>query len=489
LFGVARKEKIRESAQEWSFEIPLLEDEKVRFNARLGVVDKKTQIMGIFALFLFLNSLPGLIALIGVYSLPNLIILVLRLVGFLFILFTIRFAKRFYRIIVTDHRVLFQQERQGISGLWGRRIFMHTDLPLSMLQGFSVSHFSGISVSGIVSSLILLITGIFFYYTFTDPFYLLLGGLGFGLVLAITYRTTSEINFLTQTGEQIRFGYHLPGIISWVSHRLEKYRLYNFLFPNILNEDKILGLLNSCRGIIPTLEEQPQKSQHKIEYHNFLAPTEEEKAVWRKFGPQAFYRISLLMAVILSLLCIPFTFYYLLELDPNLFIPFIILSLCGILVVSLRKLVTVYRTLVVTEEKQQKRVLFIEEVIPRKIARIFGVLPESYIYEIGGKSIIGTKHNLITGDLGLKKLLTSSTILVGMTLTIFGIKALIQDVGYQNLFLFFVGLGVILCVPGWIHGLFRIIPRYHLHLQGNFFALRIPFLPGIRQIEEVLHIE
>ena len=248
LFGVSRKwhiDNCDNSQCEWNWELPLLEKETVKHKVKIGIISKYQQIIGLLAFLLFFSSLNTVFTYFYHLSPAVVIVIVIKLINFIFVVFTIRFAKRYSRIVITDKRLLIQKELQQISGLWGKRMYQYTDLPLNYLQGFRISYFSGLTTLSYLIIGIIFLTAVFFYIDGKNLVLILIPFVVALILMLFMYRTYLNLEILTIAGNRFVFGYQIPLIFAFFSHKIErKERLFHLFFANIINEEDIISLIN-----------------------------------------------------------------------------------------------------------------------------------------------------------------------------------------------------------------------------------------------------
>ncbi len=157
LYAVGRKQRFKDTSSEWRWDLPLFDDEEVRTEASIGLIQRKSQVIGLFALILFIDSLDQFVTIILHPSFSNLIIFMLKILDLIFIWFALVFAKKYRRIIATSHRLLFQEEMIEVSGLWGKRIYSYRDSPYDFIKGFTYSNFSALQYDAVLGLLILMV--------------------------------------------------------------------------------------------------------------------------------------------------------------------------------------------------------------------------------------------------------------------------------------------------------------------------------------------
>ncbi|PWI47156.1 hypothetical protein CEE45_13145 [Candidatus Heimdallarchaeota archaeon B3_Heim] len=494
LASVSRKNRILSSQIDWSWDLPLLENETVTYRTQVGFIDKKTQFLGIIGLLFFLNSLENFTFILNSFSFTTLVIGLLRIFGFLLVINTIRFAKSYVRFAVTNLRLIIQQERNLVSGLWGKRVYTYSELPLSLLQGFTISNFSGISLPGTLLIGTTILFGLLSTYESND-----IGWLFISFTLAIVFflsffRTFTNISFLASSGTNLTFGYRLPAILSWFSHRIEEKSIrgfvpYEILFPNILNEDNILGLFNACRRVVPESDKSHRDVSHVIKFTHLLDRDEKIVETWRKYGPKAYHRQSILVGFLLA---ITFMIFLQNNLIPQLKPIFVFISLISITILSLSQLINRYRSLIIVEREStgERRLLFIDEILPRRIARTIGILPQRTITEIKNEAILGLNFRMqIPASAHRLILLLLQLFLSFVALRHIDTMIRHSTIEYHILLNFaemLIAFVVIIIISRFISELFTLIPRYSLSIQSRFFSLLIPYIKGVNKLSEVL---
>jgi len=164
-------------------------------------------------------------------------------------------------------------------------------------------------------------------------------------------------------------------------------------------------------------------------------------------------------------------------------IPFILLAVLMTFIVGLRRYILFTYTLVITSS----RIFLVRQKIPRKIAKLFGVLPEWSLHEAPREHILSTSFRYIVPPGNLIKFLFNSglfSIIIIVLQNQASFEAYLTN-EMINIVLFFVYLILIFFIPLWISQLIGIIPRFSLLLYTRFNNLQIPYFKDLSTFSNV----
>lgn len=374
-------------------EFPMLFDENLRAQGRLGLIDRKNQLAGLMSLIIFFRGIGNLIGKLE-FTTRGLMSFSLSILDFVLILFLIIYAKTFQKIWTTDHRIIFQEERRGISGLWGKRIYSYSDLPYAEIQGYIVSYFSGFSPYS-------LSFGIFYFASlpvilvpYVNPnvqSIIFLLGIIFGLIfLTINFRTYGELTLLSVGGNQIRLFFRTPYLISKLSHRLEgKEGIAEKVFPNLLSDNQIQKICNLVRGI-DNPRRKLTKEAHFLDLDSFIDKNEEIFFKIEKISPEPYFRLFGFLFILTGILSIWINFHL-----HRLHTGFVTIMLLGSFIFlafrSISFFIVKRKTLILTGD----RVLLETKTEPNRLAQRLGFLPTWKIKEIRLEFVTAVKSRFI----------------------------------------------------------------------------------------------
>lgn len=489
LIGVSRKHQLASKNDDWKWDIQLLDDEYIKSEGRVGLIDRKTQVLGLLALLLFINTFTSFVRIYEISSPTLLIIFIIQIIEMVLIFFAINFAKRFQRIKVTNHRIIFQEERRQVSGLWGERLFVYSDLPLDKLQGFSYSNFTGFSRYSIVVSVLIYLTAIEYISTIGGSYqenlrlYFVITGF-IVLYLLFNYRTFGSLKFSSIGGDAITLRYQLPWILAKFSHLIEgKGWLYNRLFPNILSDLEIANLCNAVRNVSLPIKSLHSHIEHKLEIQNFLGTEDKILQKWEKLGPYPHTRLSIFLGLTFGIAAIWVLYLAIPTRNQPMFI---VIALFTFLITIFQQFVLVYRQLLVGDS----RLFLVEEVLPRNIALIFGKLPQWSIFEVSRDHVLFNRFFMNLGR-GTSKMI-GSLMTLALGVVIIGRRHLIEEEFSLLLGDATVLLGawlIVLSIPLVIKYTFQSLPRYSLTIVTRFGQLSLPYMSSMKRFSQVLTFE
>ena len=460
--------------------VPLLDGEFVKCKAKTGLVNRWSQTLGLVSLAFFIPALLHTIQVFVKPTVENMAIFLFQSLTFAFIYLSIRFAKKYTYVTVTNKRLLFRREVPTVSGLWGKRIYVDEEYPLSCIVGFQVSSFSGITLPSIFAIFVLLFSGVFFTFQYGAPIFTITTTIIATVYALIAYRSFTTLRFHTSGGRIQVISYKLPAFMAWISHRLERLpKVYHTLFSNVINEEEIFHILNSLRDV-----KSPVRGleSHKIAAKMLIDKSDTIRESWEKVGPSPYYKQSITTGFIVSLIFLYLLIRWLFFTNTILLV---FIGLLSTVITSLRLLITHYRSLIITDT----RVFYIEEVLPSRIARLFGVLPEWYINETRRKEVADFNYRLSISAAGPKEFLSSLKVMIASFVLIFIAYNSHPVVGNSLLLNLFVLIGVSLLLSATItaiRGIFKSIPRYSLIINSRFVSFVLPHAYNLRKLQKVL---
>ena len=203
--------------------------------------------------------------------------------------------------------------------------------------------------------------------------------------------------------------------------------------------------------------------------------------IWKKVGPLPYYKQSVILTLLVSIILLPLlaTFF---GFQKN-FLMWLLLIIV-ILISSMRMYVTIFKTLVVTDQ----RVFFIQEVLPRVWAKLLGILPSWQLTELSRVNIVESAIRVTIIHNGLNKIKKGSIVMfMG-----FAGAFLITELSLKNIvpykgFLLFIFLSVVfIALSIIVRGFFEMLPREHLIIQGKFYAITISHMTHAKKIYQIL---
>lgn len=468
LNSIGRKHRVKER-DNWKWDIPLLEDEITRTRIQVGLIDRKTQVLGLISLLLSIESLGRLVAFVTKPSVAGAVLFSLTLISLIMTWFSISFSKKFRRLISSDHRLILQDEQKAISGIYGRRIYTYTDLPFDNVRGFSYANYSGIQSSAIVGLLIILFAGYSYALITSSLIVLVLTAIAFMIYFALNYKTFTSLAFHSLSGSSMLMSFHFPSFMISLSHKIEKRQtLFSRLFPNLFTEHQVAALCNDVRGVAQPILDLAEEDLHEITVEAFIDEDEVELGRWGKLAPFRYAKQSLILGGVLSSLI---AIYITTLLPLNMKFPFVALAFIAITIVILRRFVYKRRSLIMLNN----RIFHTEEISPRRVALLFGVLPEKRISELDLEHLNLTRFKLSWGGT-LGKVL-SDLVLVSSSILLIKYAA---NFGFEDLLLgtiqFIFGLILVVSLINLVVNVARNLPKYGLSLYTRYGEIVIDYM-------------
>ncbi|MFX0116058.1 MAG: hypothetical protein ACFFB3_16020, partial [Candidatus Hodarchaeota archaeon] len=375
IYSVSRIRRIQPKARYWKKGAPLLEDEKLLGSGKVALVSHRTQLLAILSLYFVLVSYSHLIDFLTEGQDLGWLVLLIYFINALVIILAFRFAKKYRNIIATNERLIFEDEYSNVSGLWGRRIYQYADLPYKFIQGFKTTNFTTISIYSIIAAIFIFLIGLLVSVESSDSFAFFFALSILIIFLIWQYKIYTNFQIITVGGKSVQFAYAIPVIWKELSYRFKTGRwLYNFLFYNVLSEQEIISLCNTARNITNPLRSVGAKGRQKLQPELFLDNSEQILAKWHKLAPTPFLRAGITLGVIFSLIGMAIIFP---EINPNLAIFFVLICPVILVLIWVRNYIFYSRTLLVTKH----RLFYLAELQPKKLAILFGKLPEWSISE------------------------------------------------------------------------------------------------------------
>ncbi|MCE7733637.1 MAG: hypothetical protein GPJ54_02085 [Candidatus Heimdallarchaeota archaeon] len=475
LFAVGRKHRVKEITSDWEWDLPLLDDEEVKAEAQIGLIERKAQILGLVSLILFIDSFDQFLTILLHPNGQNLILFVLKVLDLLFIWFALVFSKKYRRLIATNHRLLYQEEMREISGLWGKRIYQYREFPYEFIKGFTYSNFSAIQINAVLGILVLIfgLSVISDSYEFQGLTILIVFFI-IGYIL-LNYRNFTSLKFSSIGGGTMELFYKLPVFMVNISHRLEnRERIYNRFFPNILGENDVADLCNSVRGVKNPKENL--ESEHEINVDAFISKEEVEFGRWKKVGQFRFSKGSVFLGMIISFI-IMLTLYS--KFEAGLHVIFIVFAILVILFQGLYLLVQRYRTLIILKN----RLFFIDEISPRRVAQAFGRLPERSIQELSLEYLLASQFRFTFGR-KIGEFVKYLFIIFISVYTISGSESIVQysDGLTRDFIILLAGLALVGTVVPASKSFFENLPKYSLRIFTRFGVIVIPYMRDLDEI-------
>ncbi|MFX0122393.1 MAG: hypothetical protein ACFFAE_02065 [Candidatus Hodarchaeota archaeon] len=472
IFSVCRAQRVQTKPQFWQLNIPLLEDEEVKTSAKVALIDHKTQFIGVLSLYFILSSLNHFIGALYESNWASLIAISIYLINILIIALALRFAKRYRQIVVTNERMIFEDEYSSASGLWGKRLYQYADLPHKFIQGFQVSNFTTISIFAILGSILIFFLGINLSTMMNHFSFFFVSLIVILLYLIFSYKIHTSFRITTVGGKKIEFTYQIPVIWKNLSQKIEYgNRIYNFLFYNVLHEKKIAEICNLTRNITNPIQLMSSKGKQTLAINAFLPKTEKILEKWEKVNPVPFLKGSLVLGFILSVICLIILLDIINPLYKGLFI---LIGLCLILTIFGRSLLIFSRTLVITN----KRLFYIFELQPRTLAILFGRLPEWTIIETLKEYVEVAKIGFHFPVKFLRSIFKDLSILIFCFIVIYNRESMktYLSVEISEILLFLIALLVIMYLMLGIRDIVYSLPRYSLLIQLRYGLIDIPYI-------------
>ncbi|MFX1506698.1 MAG: hypothetical protein ACFFDC_11400 [Promethearchaeota archaeon] len=482
IFSVCRTRRIQAKHHFWELKIPLLENEEVITNAKVALVDHKTQMIGILSLYFLMSSFTHFIEALYDSSLGSLFTISIYLVNVLIIILALRFAKRYRQIVVTNERLIFEDEYSSASGLWGRRLYQYADLPHKFVQGFQISNFTSISIFSIIGSILIFFLGLFLstmvqHYSFFFASLII-------IVFFLLYNYKINTSFLITTvgGKKIQFKYQIPVIWKNLSQKIEYgNRVYNFLFYNVLHEKKITEICNTVRNVTNPIQHMTSKGTQKIALEAFLPRTERVLEKWERLNPVPFLKGSLVIGSILSVTCLLLLVNIM---NPLYKILFVISGLSLIILIFSRNLITFSRSLLITNN----RIFYILELRPKSLAILFGRLPEWTIIETLKEYVEIAKIGFHFPVKFLGQIFKDLSILVICSIVIYNREsmAIYLPTYISEIIILLVCLLIIMFLMLFIRDIAYSLPRYSLIIQLRYGLIDVPYIYHFRGLNALM---
>ena len=485
IFSVCRAQRVQTKPQFWHLNIPLLEDEEVKTTAKIALVDHKTQLIGVLSLYFILSSINHFVEALYELNWASLFILSIYLINILIIALALRFAKRYRQIVVTDERMIFEDEYSSASGLWGKRLYQYADLPHNFIQGFQVSNFTTISIFAILGSILIFFLGItlstianHFSFFFASLIVIL-------LYLVYNYKIYTSFRITTVGGKKVEFKYQIPVLWKNLSRKIEYgNRIYNFLFYNVLHEKKIAEICNLTRNITNPIQIISTKGKQKLSAEAFLPKTEKILEKWERVNPVPFLKGSLVLGSILSIICLVMLLDIISPLYRGLFIVF---GLSLIIFIFGRSLLIYSRTLILTN----RRLFYILELQPRTLAILFGRLPEWTIVETLKEYVEVAKIGFHLPVDFVRSIVKDISILVICFIVIYNRGSMVTYLPYNiSEFLIFLTCSLIIVfLMVFIRDVAYSLPRYSLIIQLRYGLIDVPYIYRFRGLNVLMSHE
>ena len=479
LYSIARKQRQKDDPN-WKWDIPLLEDEEIKEEGTVGLIDRNQIILGVLSIIVLLDSIISAFNIFQTdFSIGALILPIIYGLTLFFIGLSIYFSKRWLRIVATNSRIIFQEERRTVSGLYGKRIYQYSDIPFKNVQGFTYSKFTGFSSITYFVALLIIIIGLGLASVLTE--YTLLIQIGTGVITALfiifEYKTYTSLSIISVSGRPVKLSYTLTFFLEKLAHKVEnRPKLYARLFPNILSEDELIAIMNQIRGVknpIKTLDE----SEHQIAFDVFVDKSSKELGKWQKLAPYRWIKQSISVGFLLGVVAIVIITISFWEAK----IPFILIALfisfsgLALVITTIRGLVFLRNNLILFED----RLFRTQEINPRKTAILFGVLPYRAITEIYIKFVNSVRYRF--SSIGSVKISTATTTIMAIAVVLFIYTDFIISLNFGFSFLFLYYLIVVGYIPVWVRELAKLVPRYSFIIKSRFSRIEFPFLSDIKE--------
>ncbi|MFW9905534.1 MAG: hypothetical protein ACFFFH_14425 [Candidatus Thorarchaeota archaeon] len=482
IFSVCRTRRVQTKLNFWELKIPLLENEEVITNAKVALVDHKTQLIGLLSLYFLMSSFTHFIEALSDSSLRSLFTIFLYSVNILIIILALRFAKRYRQIVVTNERLIFEDEYSSASGLWGRRLYQYADLPHKFVQGFQTSNFTSISIFSIIGSILIFFLGLFLS-TMGNNFSFFFASLMIIIFfLLYSYRINTSFLITTVGGKNIQFKYQIPVIWKNLSQKIEYgNKIYNFLFYNVLHEKKITEICNAVRKVTNPIQHMSSKGNQKITLEAFLPRTEKVLEKWEKINPVPFLKGSLVIGSILSATCLLLLASIMNPLNRILFV----LSGLGIIMfIFCRNLITFSRSLLISNN----RLFYILELRPKSLAILFGRLPEWTIIETLKEYVEIAKIGFYFPVKFLGHIIRDIFILGFCSIIVYNRESMMIyfPIHISELIILLVSLLIIMFLMLFIKDIVYSLPRYSLIIQLRYGLIDVPYIYHFRRLNVLM---
>lgn len=476
------KKLLEGKTQFWDLKIPLLKGEKIYCSAKVALVNHKTQFISFISLYFFLSSISHIIELIYNPSFLSLFILPIYGVNFVIIIVALRFSKRYQQIVVTKYRIIFEDEYSQISGL-GKRLYQYHDIPLKNIQGFRVSNYTNFTLYSFFGIILLFILGLYLFSLSSSYEILLLTLLMMLLYGIYNYRIFTSLNIVSEGGKQILYSYEIPVFWKRISEYIEYGKsVYSILFYNILHESKIAEILNYSRGISDPRSIIKVKGKQKLSYKALLSIDEEILNKWDNIRPAPYYRLSIIIGGIFSMISILILVNFI---NNYVKVIFIIVSLFIVLITLSRRITVLVRTLIITK----KRIIYVLEMKPRRIAVLLGKLPEWTVIENLKKhvEIVNLKLNFQPkyGFYLINDIIYIITGFIFMNLTNQSPNGI-----FMTIFIIFdllVAFLIVIKVLSLSSNFTNFIPRFSINIQMRSGNILLPYLHDFNKIKEIMN--
>lgn len=477
LNSIGRKHRITEQ-QDWDWDIPLLDDEVICTRAQVALIDRKSQVLGFLAIILSIESLNRFVIIIQEPSIGNLVLAILTVINLGLIYISIMFAKKFRRIVSTNKRIIFQDERFAVSGKYGKRIYGYLDIPHDKISGFSYSNFTGFNITYILGFILILLSGIAFS-SLINPFIVIPITI-FVLIIfsAINYKTYTDLNFSSLSGSKINMSYRIPSFMFSLSHIIEKTDGFlNKLFPNFMTEHQVASIFNDIREIDHPQIDLDTHEVHELTYDSLINESDEILGQWTKIGPYRYFKPGQVIGLIMSISVIILITS---KLTGYLVIVFPLISVILLSVVLLRKFVIRFNSLILLKDRLFHHI----EVTPRKVARWFGILPERRLREVKLEHLNMSQFKLNLFRFELKLIYELMIVVLGILFI--SNSAMIESEMFRSLFIIITGLIIIIFIPNLMLSIVRNIPVYQLSLSTRAGDILFNYTKGIEEFNTYL---
>ncbi|MFW9916899.1 MAG: hypothetical protein ACFFGZ_14935 [Candidatus Thorarchaeota archaeon] len=482
IYSVSRVRRVHPRVHYWKKRLPLLENEKQISTAKVALVSHRTQLLAVLSLYIILISYSHFIDFLAEGRALGFIIFLLYLINALVIVFAFRFAKRYRNIVATNERLIFEDEYTNVSGLWGKRIYQYADLPYQFIQGFKTTNFTAISIYSILSAILILLIGLFLSVQASDSliFFFTL----FLLVLFIIwqYRIHTAYQIISVGGKTVKFAYEIPVIWKYLSYRFKTgKRLYNFLFYNVLSEQEIVSLCNTARNIINPIKPIGAKGRQKLQPELFLDNSEPIITRWDKLAPNPFLRGGVTLGVIVSFVAMVLIFP---QLSSTFSILFVLLCSAILIFIWIQTNIFYSRSLLVTK----RRIFYLEELQPRKLAILFGKLPEWTISENLKEHIANTKLKLHIPLQHSSKIIRRLLFIIIIILVFLNKEYFYDYIPHLvvDAILVLLGIFAIILLPLLFRDIIYSLPRYSLLIQLRYGNIEIPYITRFKDMNVLM---
>ncbi|MCH8906100.1 MAG: hypothetical protein IH840_03340 [Candidatus Heimdallarchaeota archaeon] len=135
----------------------------------------------------------------------------------------------------------------------------------------------------------------------------------------------------------------------------------------------------------------------------------------------------------------------------------------------------------------KNRLFFIEQILPRKVAQLFGVLPERSINEVELKHVLVSNFQFMFGTT-LNRL---ARVFLGITLLGYLIFKeqeffIFLEPVYRDLLIMVLTLILIGLITPFIRLIFENIPRYGLKIYTRFGQIQMPYMKDLDRFQHSL---